>query len=149
MPNVRFCVTGVPADLNEAELQHALVEQLGLDDIVLHRDSLKEDPAGDNESMRAEFELPDEEADLLRGPYQEAKVYVRRTIRLQFAEVPKHMPKQPKQADDLPDDLTSLDTPTTALWSCGDSSSGSVSSVMPSLIGKPQDLASVTFHRRI
>eukprot|EP00928_Gymnodinium_smaydae_P021270 TRINITY_DN18281_c0_g1_i1.p1 TRINITY_DN18281_c0_g1~~TRINITY_DN18281_c0_g1_i1.p1 ORF type:complete len:177 (-),score=35.76 TRINITY_DN18281_c0_g1_i1:57-587(-) len=83
MAVARFHVSNISPDVNEPELYEALTDQLGLEDVTLLDASLAD--AGDGTQI-AEVELPDAEADLLRGPYREAKVYIRRTLILRFAE---------------------------------------------------------------
>mmetsp|Transcript_29728 Transcript_29728/g.81408 ORF Transcript_29728/g.81408 Transcript_29728/m.81408 type:complete len:209 (+) Transcript_29728:112-738(+) len=81
----RFRLEHPGTDVNEHELLEALTEQLNLDDVKLVAGSIQEVPDG---VQVAEVELPDEEAEILRGPYREAKIYIRRTIIVRFTELP-------------------------------------------------------------
>lgn len=72
----RFLVSGIPRGVTAAELEEALQDQLYLDGVELERGTLRRDDGG--EGQEAEFEIPDEEADLVRGPMKESKVFFER-----------------------------------------------------------------------
>lgn len=67
---VRFRVTNIALGVGYNELLDALSNQLALDDVVLHGDTLKSDGL----TQEAEFELPNLEADLVRGPMRNSRI---------------------------------------------------------------------------
>lgn len=96
MPPIRFRVTGFDADTTAPEVYDALAKQLALEDVNVDKGSLKSAGGG----KQCEFELPDEEADLLRGPYACCKVAVRGITELQFKEIG---PSKGQKADNTQD----------------------------------------------
>lgn len=88
---VRFEITNIAKNVSYDELLEALTKQLALDDVDLITDSLKPDGnATGGDTQAAELAIPDDEADLLRGPMQEAKVFVESlgiTTIIRFREV--------------------------------------------------------------
>jgi len=88
MPRVaRFRLTNINLDVTAQEIIEALGGQLALDDVVLDEKSLRKNGADGFNTLEAEFELPDDEADLVRGPMRDSKVFIRRTIVLHFEEI--------------------------------------------------------------
>lgn len=96
MPRIRFRVTGFDAETTAPEVYDALAKQLALEDVNLDKGSLKSAGGG----KQCEFELPDEEADLLRGPYASCKVGIRGITELQFKEIG---PSKGKKAENTQD----------------------------------------------
>lgn len=84
MALARFRVTGFGPNVSASELQAALSTQLALDDVVLDVRSLKKRSDGICEAV---FELPNVEADMVRGPMKQAKVFIGATMVLNFKEV--------------------------------------------------------------
>mmetsp|Transcript_59706 Transcript_59706/g.129326 ORF Transcript_59706/g.129326 Transcript_59706/m.129326 type:complete len:214 (+) Transcript_59706:15-656(+) len=86
----KFKVWNIGRDVTAEELSEALSTQLALEDVNLDMSSLK--LSVDGRTQEAEFQLPDEEADLVRGPMSEAKVFIERissTVVLKFSEIGK------------------------------------------------------------
>merc|ERR1719210_2184697 len=84
----RFRISNILPDVTHAELLDSLSRQLALDDVVLNDRALR--PAGDGEMQEAEFELPNDEADIIRGAMKESKVFIDRlgrTMVLRFTEI--------------------------------------------------------------
>lgn len=86
MPLVRFQVAGFDEHTTAPEVYEALAKQLALEDVRVDQDSFRA-VGGRGGCKQCEFELPDEEADLLRGPYANCKVAVRGITELEFKEI--------------------------------------------------------------
>lgn len=82
--HVRFRVTNIAAGVTGSALLEALTSQLALDDVALVWGSLKKVEDGTQE---AEFDLPNEEAELLRGPMSQAKVHIGGPMIVRFSEL--------------------------------------------------------------
>lgn len=86
MPLVRFRVVGFDEHTTAPEVYDALSKQLALEDVRVDQGSFQS-VGGRGETKQCEFELPDEEADLLRGPYAQCKVGIRGITELEFKEI--------------------------------------------------------------
>lgn len=75
-PPARFRITNVAKSVSHDELLEALTMQLALDDVRLVPHSLKLDVSTGGEMQVAEIELPHDEADLVRGPMRQPKVFI-------------------------------------------------------------------------
>lgn len=84
MPLVRFRVAGFDEHTTAPEVYDALAKQLALEDVSIDKDSFQSTGGG---GKQCEFELPDDEAELLRGPYACCKVGIRGITELQFKEI--------------------------------------------------------------
>eukprot|EP00811_Abedinium_folium_P004698 NODE_14326_length_1115_cov_6.970648.p1 GENE.NODE_14326_length_1115_cov_6.970648~~NODE_14326_length_1115_cov_6.970648.p1 ORF type:complete len:239 (+),score=49.05 NODE_14326_length_1115_cov_6.970648:114-830(+) len=95
MKHARFSVVGVPADVTADELLEAFTQQLMLEGVVMEPTVFL-----DAEGARSfEFALPEEEAEVLRGPWSTAKVFIRKVLLLCFSEaVPDCLPATPRAA---------------------------------------------------
>mmetsp|Transcript_109871 Transcript_109871/g.309880 ORF Transcript_109871/g.309880 Transcript_109871/m.309880 type:complete len:275 (-) Transcript_109871:206-1030(-) len=82
---VRFRVSNVGLDVTVEQLLEALTVQLALEGVSLDAGSLVK--SGEGQSQEAEIALPEDEAEVLRGPMSEAKIYVGRTMAISFKEV--------------------------------------------------------------
>mmetsp|Transcript_4591 Transcript_4591/g.9387 ORF Transcript_4591/g.9387 Transcript_4591/m.9387 type:complete len:330 (+) Transcript_4591:53-1042(+) len=88
--SVRFRITNIANGVSYDELLEALSTQIALDDVCLLRHTFKPDSHADGETQVAEMELPSDEAELLRGAMQQAKVFVQRlgiTTVIHFSEL--------------------------------------------------------------
>eukprot|EP00929_Paragymnodinium_shiwhaense_P101485 TRINITY_DN64607_c0_g1_i1.p2 TRINITY_DN64607_c0_g1~~TRINITY_DN64607_c0_g1_i1.p2 ORF type:complete len:195 (-),score=49.56 TRINITY_DN64607_c0_g1_i1:159-743(-) len=85
--HVRFRISNIPDDLSYEELHEAFEDQLHLEEFSFERRSLCADAFQTGGNLLAgEVVVSEEEADILRGPYKDAKIFVRRTIILRFEE---------------------------------------------------------------
>mmetsp|Transcript_126407 Transcript_126407/g.369342 ORF Transcript_126407/g.369342 Transcript_126407/m.369342 type:complete len:316 (+) Transcript_126407:106-1053(+) len=88
--SVRFRITNIANGVSYDELLEALSTQIALDDVRLLRHTFKLDPHADGKTQVAEMELPSDEAELIRGAMQQAKVFVQRlgiTTVIHFSEL--------------------------------------------------------------
>jgi len=84
---VRFRIKGLHECVTHHELLEALTDNAALEDVNIDRRSMR--PNGDG-TQSCEFEVPPDEASMLRGPMREAKFFfdsVRTTVVVTFEEV--------------------------------------------------------------
>lgn len=84
---VRFRIKGLHEKVSHHELLEALTENAAIEDVKIDKRSMR--PNGDG-TQSCEFEVPPDEASMLRGPMREAKFFldsIRTTVVITFEEV--------------------------------------------------------------